>query len=405
MSHPFDRQLFAALTRAPSARSRRSSSWDRTGANRDYICVGPGETVVLLDQEGAGCITHFYAALVAPDLTDYRDTIVRCYWDGESEPSVEVPLGDFFGIAHCRVREYASAVHAVNGGFGGSVGTNLYLPMPFSEHARVTVENRSDLPLGGFHEALWFHIDYETYADLPPDALRFHAQWRQERPTSPVGDMPNVTLHEGLNLDGNENYVALDASGAGNLVGLILEIDNLVGGWYGEGDDMVFIDGEPWPPAIHGTGTEEIFGGGACPNSEYASPYTGFFLTESPDFSGSVAMYRWYLADPIHFRRRLKWTLEHGHANNFANDYSSVAMWYQTEPHGRFPALGARDELRPALGPDYEEAREIVRRETERLARGGQPDGMHVLGQIAAPYLRGDWRAVREVQRQLNKRD
>ena len=397
MSHPFDRQIFGSLTRTPQAISRRSSSWDRTGANRDYIRVGPSETAVLLDQEGAGCITHLYAALIVPDLTDYRDAIIRCYWDGESEPSVEVPFGDLFGIAHCRIREYSSALHAINGGFGGSVGTNLYLPMPFAEHALITIENRSDSALGGFNEALWFHIDYETYADLPSDVLRFHAQWRQERPTAPIGDEVNITLHDALNLDGVDNYVALDASGEGNFVGLFLEVDNIAGGWYGEGDDMVFIDDEPWPPSIHGTGTEEIFGGGACPSYEYNSPYTGFFQMENADFSGHVAMYRWYVADPIRFSRSLKWTVEHGHANNFANNYSSVAMWYQSEPHAPFPVLGGRDELRPSLGPDYEEARDLIRQEVNRMHNGDLPGGFAALGELTAPYLRGDWSALRAV--------
>src|SRR5205823_4467944 len=124
---------------------------------------------------------------------------------------------------------------------------------------------------------------------------------------------PNVTLHEGLNESGAGNYVALETRGAGRLVGLLLEIENLQGPtWYGEGDDMAFVDGELWPPAIHGTGTEEIFGGGACPSSEYASTYSGFHLVESPAYDGLVGMYRWFAPDPIHFTRSLRWTVEHG---------------------------------------------------------------------------------------------
>ena len=110
---------------------------------------------------------------------------------------------------------------------------------------------------------------------------------------------------------------------------------------------MVFVDGDAWPPAIHGTGTEEIFGGGACPTREYAGPYHGFHLIESPDWAGLVGAYRWFVQDPIRFTRSLRWTVEHGHANNFANDYASVAYWYQTEPHATFPALPARVALRP----------------------------------------------------------
>lgn len=339
------------------ARSRRTSSWDRSGGNRDYLTVGPGETAMLLEHDGPGCITHFYCALAFPEVTDYRDAIVRCYWDGETAPSVEVPLGDFFGLAHARIRCVHSALVSVNPGFGSSHGLNAYFPMPFATGARITLEHRGDGPLGGLFPAFWYHIDYEAYDRPPPaDVLRFHAQWRQEKPTVAVGPQPNVQLHEAVNLDGADNYVALEASGAGQMVGLLLQINNIAGGWYGEGDDMVFIDGERWPPSVHGTGTEEIFGGGACPAHEYAGPYHGFHLIEAPDYAGLVGAYRWFVHDPIRFTRSLRWTVEHGHANNFANEYASVAYWYQTEPHAAFPVLPARNALRPFLPAAYDEA-------------------------------------------------
>jgi hypothetical protein len=356
--HPVHRNQLQALFTFTGARSRRASSWDRSGGNRDYIVVGPGETVTLLQHNGPGCITHTYCALAFPELTDYRDAILRCYWDGEAAPSVEVPLGDFFGLAHARVRRLHSALVSINPGFGASHGLSAYFPMPFATGACITLEHRGAQPLGGLFPALWFHIDYETYDAPPPaDTLRFHAQWRQAKPTRAVGPQPNVQLHEGINLDGADNYVALDATGAGQMVGLLLQINNIAGGWYGEGDDMVFIDGERWPPSIHGTGTEEIFGGGACPAREYAGPYHGFHLIESPDYAGLVGAYRWFVPDPIRFTRALRWTVEHGHANNFANEYASVAYWYQTEPHAAFPPLPARDALCPPLPPIYEEAR------------------------------------------------
>jgi hypothetical protein len=356
--HPLHHHPLRALFTSTGARSRRASSWDRSGGNQDFIVVGPGQTAVLLEHDGPGCITHVYCALAFPELTDYRDAILRCYWDGEATPSVEVPLGDFFGLAHARIRLLQSALIAVNPGFGSSHGLSAYFPMPFATSARIALEHRGERPLGGVFPALWYHIDYETYdAPLPDDALRFHAQWRQEKPTVAVGPHPNQQLHDGVNLDGADNYVALDASGAGQMVGLLLQINNLAGGWYGEGDDMVFIDDEPWPPSIHGTGTEEIFGGGACPSREYAGLYHGFHLIESPDYAGLVGAYRWFVQDPIRFTRSLRWTVEHGHANNFANEYASVAYWYQTEPHAPFPALSARDSLLPPFPTGYEEIR------------------------------------------------
>jgi hypothetical protein len=247
----------------------------------------------------------------------------------------------------------------VNPGFGSSHGLNAYFPMPFATAARVTLENRGERPLGGMLPAFWYHIDYELYdRPLSDDCLRFHAQWRYERPTVAVGPYPNVQLHDAPNLDGKENYVALEAIGAGKMVGLHLQIHNVAGGWYGEGDDMVFIDGETWPPSIHGTGTEEIFGGGACPASEYAGTYHGFHLVESPDYSGLVGAYRWFVRDPIRFQQSLRWTVEHGHANNFANEYASVAYWYQSEPHAPFPELPDYGAMRPPLPPLYDEARD-----------------------------------------------
>ncbi|MBI5946577.1 MAG: DUF2961 domain-containing protein [Chloroflexi bacterium] len=393
---PLDGHPLRTLFTNTSARSRRASSWDRTGGNRDFLTIGPGETVTLLEQEGPGCITHFYCALAFYELTDYRDAILRCYWDGEAEPSVEVPLGDFFAITHARVRLIQSQMVTVNPGGGSSHGLNAYFPMPFGEGARITLENRGDRRLGGMLPAFWYHIDYETYDEpLPAETLRFHAQWRQERPTVAIGP-PNVQLHGGINLDGAENYVALEAVGTGQMVGLVLEVNNVAGGWYGEGDDMVFIDGEPWPPAIHGTGSEEIFGGGACPSVEYAGPYSGFHLIESPDYAGLVGMYRWYLHDPIRFRRSIRWTIEHGHANNFANEYSSVAYWYQAEPHAPFPALPGRDALRPPLGGRYEEARETLFG-AMRAAMGrlqAEPDAFFRVAAAGEGFYRGDFAGV-----------
>jgi hypothetical protein len=239
---------------------------------------------------------------------------------------------------------------------GTSHGLNCYLPMPFSAGALVTLENRGDRPFGGVSGAFWYHVDYESYADpLPDDVQRFHATYRQERPTAAVGPHPNVQSHDGINTDGADNYVALEATGSGRMVGLHLQVDNIQGPvWYGEGDDMVFIDGDTWPPSIHGTGTEEIFGGGACPTHEYAGPYTGFHLVESPHFDRCVGMYRWYAHDPIHFSRSLRWTLEHGHANNFANMYCSVAYWYQ-EPLAAADGLPAPADMLPSLD-GYDEA-------------------------------------------------
>jgi hypothetical protein len=224
--------------------------------------------------------------------------------------------------------------------------------------------------------------------------LRFHAQWRQERPTSAVGP-PNVQLHGGVNLDGTENYVALEAQGEGQMVGIVLEYDNPHGGWFGEGDDMVFVDDDSWPPSLHGTGTEEIFGAAASPTEESAGPYTGYHLIESEDYSGLTAMYRWFVPDPIRFTSSLRWTIEHGHANNFEMDMASIAYWYQNEPHMAFPALPSREALLPPARPHYDEARAALMSAAHDVVlkvRAGDPWPFDRLARCARTFYRGDYK-------------
>jgi len=329
-------------------RSKRASSWDRTGKNRDWITVSPHETFKLLDVKKPGCIRHIYWTYIIGERQGgeaarnhlFRDFILRMYWDGEVNPSVESPIGDFFGVGNCIVHPFRSLMLTVNpGGLGtpASYGFNSYFPMPFKSNARIEIENDSDITAN-----IWFHVDYEEY-DQPLSDMdqlgRFHAQWRRETPTQAINP-PQDT--EKVNLDGKENYVILEAEGRGNLAGYILTVDNITGGWWGEGDDMIFIDGEEWPPSIHGTGTEEIFGGGASPAVEYYGPYTGFHIVTNYDggiYYRTNAMYRFFVNDPIHFQKSIKVTIEHGHANALSNDYSNVAFWYQREPHKKFPKL------------------------------------------------------------------
>ena len=407
--HPILDSSSARLFRARRAKSRRASSYDRSGANADYARVGPGETAVLLEHDGPGCITHLYCGMVLPDLRDHRAAILRCYWDDSETPSVEVPLGDFFGLAHARVAEFVSHFVTVNPGCGSSHGLNAYFPMPF-DSALITLENRGPTPLGGSRGALWYHIDYEVFdLPIPRDIDRFHASYRQERPTVAEGDRPNVTLTDDVNSSGSGNFTVLDTIGTGRMVGLVLQVQNLQGKrWYGEGDDMVFVDGEPWPPSIHGTGTEEVFGGGACPSREYFSPYTGFQLVESPAYDGLVGMYRWFVPDPIHFEESLRWTIEHGHANNFANNYACVAYWYQSGG-AELPPLPTNDLLAPPLDENYQDALDAIaaaKHDLESIAEQGSPNLLLELCEAASPLYRGSFvearEAVEELRRQPN---
>lgn len=342
--------LFSGMMTLTDTRTARVSSYDRTGGNKDYDTLAPGQTLELAKLDGAGIIRHLYfSVLGGPHYL--RDLVLRAYWDGSGTPCVEVPFGDFFGLGQERPRFFTSLMITVNPGDMGIFGTfgfNSYFPMPYLHGARLTLTNEGKDPVA----AIWYQVDYEEMSSLPRNLGRFHASWHRVNPTKPVGKQINVTLHDGVNTTGKDNYVLLNARGHGALAGIFLNIDNTMGNWYGEGDDMIFIDGEKWPPSYHGTGTEEIFGGGACPTAEYSGPYTGFQLISNLDYSGKVSMYRFYVNDPIRFQNSIRVTVEHGHANNISNDYSSTAFWYQTDPHKAFEALPPADERHPRMGDD-----------------------------------------------------
>jgi hypothetical protein len=324
--------------------SKRSSSWDRTGGNRDWAVVEPGCTEVLLRESTGGCVKHIYWTYVERDERRrpniFRGLVLRAFWDGEVKPSIEVPLGDFFGVSNGQVRPIRSlAFTATRMEWPPhTTGFNCYLPMPFERGARIEIENQGDSDA-----RLWYHIDYQLYSErfpLPENAGRLHACWHREAETEPI--LPPEGQSEGKNLSGADNYEILNAQGDGQFVGCFLTVVNRQREWWGEGDDMIFIDGEEFPPSIHGTGTEEIFGGGASPKEEYSGPYAGFHCIEHRagyDYWGTTGMYRFYITDPVRFRKSIRVTLEHGHANDKANDYSSVAFWYQREPHNPLPRL------------------------------------------------------------------
>jgi hypothetical protein len=287
---------FSTMMQLTDTTTARVSSFNRTGANSDYRSIAAGQTLELASLEGTGIVRHVYFSVLGGQHY-LRDLVLRAYWDGAETPCVEVPFGDFFGLGQERPRFFSSLLVTINPGDLGVFGTygfNSYFPMPYAKGARFTLTNEGAEPVA----AVWYQVDYESMKALPAGLGRFHASWHRENPTRAVGDVVNMTLHEAINDTGDENYVALAATGHGSLVGLFLNIDNATDAWYGEGDDMIFIDGERWPPSYHGTGTEEIFGGGACPTAEYAGPYTGFHLIGNLDYRGKVSMYRFYVNDP-----------------------------------------------------------------------------------------------------------
>jgi hypothetical protein len=351
----------ANLSHARIGRRRRASSWDRTGGNADYVGIGPGQTVMLCEIPGAGVIRHLWFTMAAPRNPLYsRTTVLRMWWDGGDTPCVEAPIGDFFGIGHGIVKNFVSAPLQMSPQDGRSF--NCWFPMPFAKGARIDVTNEAESGM-----ILFFYADYEEHDSIAEDQLRFHAQWRRENPTEgwgegrfddelmssgPIGDYRREVWAT-PNLTGRDNYVILEAQGRGHYVGCNLNIDcfsRQKNDWYGEGDDMIFIDGETWPPSLHGTGTEDYFNTAFCPRQEYNAPYHGLTVysgTEEWPWKGKNSLYRYHIEDPVMFGESIRVTIEHGHANSLWNDYSSTAYWYQAEPHTPFPALPPAAERMP----------------------------------------------------------
>ena len=339
--------------------SHRSSSWDRTGGNRDRLCIPPEQTEVLLDVQGPGCINHIWMTSACREPDHLRKVLIQAYWDDEKEPSVLAPLGDFFGVGHGRAAEFASLplVMAPEGGYG----FNCYFPMPYAKRARIEATCETFT-----HEVLlYFYIDYEELPDIDPDAGRFHVQWRRENPTDGISDsgMTGHTYnHAGKNLTGQGNYVILEASGRGHYVGCHLDIENLrqpssetetyrETNWFGEGDDMIFIDGETWPPTLHGTGTEDYFNMAWGARKVFSSPFFGMPVADED--AHRYSLYRYHILDPIRFQKSIRVTIEHGHANRRCDDYSSTAYFYQIEPHRSFGIASVEERL-PRPGADGE---------------------------------------------------
>lgn len=348
-------------------RSKRFSSWDRTGGNRDFARVLPGETYVMAEIEGTGVIEHIWMTTRCYSPQYLRKLVLEMYWDGEENPSVRTPLGDFFGVGHATCTHYVTAAeHGLRRAARpqGSVrrGDELVLPDALRQRRRIQLRNESDEPV----ENLFFYVDYELTDEEPPDDLgRFHACYRQEMPTKKLVHASDIKDPKpwdlpGKNLTGEDNYVLLDAVGTGHYVGCVLSIDNFDVGnqeytWPGEGDDMIFIDGEAWPPSLHGTGTEDYFNAAwGFPSGPYAGPYHGITLGSSvQEHFGLWSMYRFHFEDPVRFSKSIKVTIEHGHANGQGNDYSSVAYWYQLEPHAPQPELPPVETRLPRRWPEH----------------------------------------------------
>ncbi|MFQ6095339.1 MAG: glycoside hydrolase family 172 protein [Candidatus Bathyarchaeia archaeon] len=343
-----------SLPRLRDYTSHRVSSYDTTGGNRDAWRIKSGERIVLADIEGPGCIRHIWMTLGIPKEDYTRRIVLRFYWDDCPEPSVECPIGDFFGLGHGIRRNFVTLPLQMSPQDGK--GFNSWWPMPFKKRAVIEVENQGE-------EAYWhyFYIDYEKYrtVEAVDDLAYFHVQWRREADTNGWAyrdrlDWDSMEKDPRYhNKDGKDNYIILEAKGNGIYCGAHLDIDCFhrnPNDWYGEGDDMSFIDGEKWPPSLHGTGTEDWFHCAYSPTEEYNAPYHGIILysgTSDWPYKGKQTVYRYHIEDPIRFYKSIKVTIEHGHANRLSNDYSSTAYYYLSEPKRGGPPLPPVEERLP----------------------------------------------------------
>ena len=296
------------------------------------VKIGAGETFTMADLSVSGCIQHIWMTPTGK----WRECILRIYWDGSEQPSVECPVGDFFA---CGWGEYA-AVQSLAVCVNPGSAFNCYWQMPFRKGVRMTMENR-----GTEEMVLYYQIDY-TETEVPEDAAYFHAQFRRVNP------LPYA-----------QTYTILDGiKGRGHYVGTYMAWGVNNSGWWGEGEIKFFMDGDQEFPTICGTGTEDYFCGSynfenqkTHQYQEFTTPYAGMPQVLRPDgvyrSQTRFGLYRWHIADPIRFEQDLKVTIQalgwrsEGRYLPLQDDISSVAFWYQTLPAAPIPALGSRDDL------------------------------------------------------------
>ncbi len=309
--------------------TKRISSYDKAGGPNDNLQhIENGGRRTLVDIKGAGIINHIWITMwPAPDKLSRNDVIIRMYWDGKPYPSVISPIGPFFGQGWNESYPFTSLPLAA----APMDGTSLvsYFSMPFSSGARIEIENQSGTEIQPFY----FCVDYVEMPKLPANTGRFHA-WYNKQLMGSQDSIENehwIFGPEGSNTDGRNNYVVADIKGEGHFVGMNYYVQSPSPLWYGEGDDMIFIDGET-TPSLNGTGTEDYFNTAWGPKVLYTHPYFGYARVNNDIGTlGRTHLYRFHITDPIYFSKSLKFTIEHGHNNEMTLDLASVAYWYAKE--------------------------------------------------------------------------
>jgi len=319
--------------------SLKQSSSDRTGRNHDSWPIDPGATKEIFTTSGPGVITHIWFTISADSSYHLKEIVLRIYWDGNEKPSVETPVGDFFGLNLGGYNLYQSAFTNC----ASVKALNSYFAMPFHKSARITVTNEGKEKVDSFFS----NIDYQLVPSLPADSLYFHAQYRQ---AAPHIAMKYPSYDKEINLDGKNNHIFCETRGQGQLLGVTLGVLQNTDGWMGEGDDMIFVDDES-KPVINGTGLEDYFNGAwGFDGGPFNYLYIGAHQTPASFLAGGrYLLYRWHADNPITFRKYLKYTIEHGHSNDRADNFYSVAYWYQTEPYTDFPQLPRVEDRIPSI--------------------------------------------------------
>ena len=339
-------EWLANLTKEKDYVQKRASSYDRSGGNFDLRRLPAGETLTLLEDSGPGMITHIWITLTSDGPDNLKALVLRMYWDGESSPSVEAPLGDFFGLG---LGEYF-LYHSIPLAVGPDRALNCFFPLPFSKSARITLTNESEHQV----HAVFFNVDYQIYSHpLAGDLLYFHAQYRQATPakgaTNQWKSNEDPLADNKKNPTGEDNYVWMEARGRGHFVGVTMSVLQNEDDWWGEGDDMFFIDGAAIP-SINGTGSEDYFlGAFGFGQTAFSYDLFGAPVKGGQSAGSRSSVYRFHLDSPIPFTKSMRATIEHGHANVRCDNYFSVAYWYQAEPHMAFPPLPPLRERLPRL--------------------------------------------------------
>lgn len=323
-TEPAYQSPLSSLAEPREGQARHEGSWDRKHANDDALHLGAGQTATLFDYRGAGCVHRFWVT-IAPreDVAVLSRLILRMYWDDDAYPSVECPIGAFFGVGFGEQKDFISLpLDETSGGY------NCFWPMPFHRSARWTISNGS----GKRVDAFYYNIDFMALSTLPAATRHFHAQFRRENPTTP-----------------GRSYTILETRGEGHYVGTALFMAGRVGSgmYFLEGNEQVYIDGAV-RPTIEGTGTEDYFcSGWYFDRGTYSAPYHGLVIKD--EARNRISAYRWHIEDAIPFHRSIRFTIEHGTGNQVTADYSSVAYYYLAGPAPQPPPLPA--DLMPSHLP------------------------------------------------------